>query len=94
VPVIGADVDGLAVTLSGGRGILVPPEDPAALASAIGRVLAGERPDPGPGQAYACQFTPQAAAEMYYRAYAGLLGDGHGSHRPGDRDPATGQPAS
>jgi glycosyltransferase involved in cell wall biosynthesis len=73
VPVVGTDVDGLAVTLAGGRGILVPPGDPRSLAGALSRVLAGQRPDPGPGLAYARQFTPEAAAEVYYRAYTGLL---------------------
>lgn len=73
VPVIGTAVDGLAVTLSGGRGIVVPPDDPGALAGALSQVLAGQRPDPGPGLAYARQFTPQAAAEAYYAAYTELL---------------------
>lgn len=73
VPVVGTSVDGLAVTLSGGRGILVPPDDPRALADALSRVLAGQRPDPEPGLAYARQFTPAASAEMYYRGYTELL---------------------
>jgi glycosyltransferase involved in cell wall biosynthesis len=73
VPVVGTAVDGLAVTLSGGRGILVPPDDPPALADALSRVLAGQRPDPVPGLSYARQFTAQAAAEVYYRAYSDLL---------------------
>lgn len=73
VPVIGTAVDGLAVTLSGGRGIVVPPDDPRSLADALSGVLAGHRPDPGPGLAYARQFTPEAAAEAYYRAYTELL---------------------
>jgi glycosyltransferase involved in cell wall biosynthesis len=82
VPVVGTEVDGLAVTLSDGRGILVPPGDPRALAAALSRVLAGERPDPGPGQAYARQFTPEAAAEFYDRAYTELLAR---AGRPGGR---------
>ena len=77
VPVVGTAVDGLARTLGGGRGILVPPEDPGALAGALSRVLGGERPDPGPGRAYAKQFTPAAAAAVYAAAYRQLLA-GHG----------------
>jgi glycosyltransferase involved in cell wall biosynthesis len=72
-PVVGTAVDGLARTLGGGRGVLVPPEAPHALAEALSRVLGGERPDPGPGQAYARQFTPVAAAAVYADAYRQLL---------------------
>ena len=73
VPVVGTAVDGLAHTLGDGRGILVTPQDPNALAAALTLVLAGERPDPLPGQAYARQFTPTAAAAIYARAYHQLL---------------------
>ena len=73
VPVVGTAVDGLAYTLGGGRGILVRPQDPGALAGALSRVLAGECPDPVRGRAYARQFTPSAAAAMYARAYRRLL---------------------
>src|SRR5215471_2260171 len=58
VPVVGTAVDGLARTLGNGRGVLVPPDDPPALAAALSAVLGGERPDPRPGRAYARQFTP------------------------------------
>jgi glycosyltransferase involved in cell wall biosynthesis len=76
VPVIGTAVDGLARTLGEGRGILVPPQDPRALAEALSRVLTGgERPDPAPGRAYARQFTPTAAAAMYADAYRQLLAE-------------------
>jgi Glycosyl transferases group 1 len=73
VPVVGTAVDGLAHTLGEGRGVLVPAEDPPALAAALARVLAGGRPDPGPGRAYAQQFTPAAAAAVYLDAYRRLL---------------------
>jgi Glycosyl transferases group 1/Glycosyltransferase Family 4 len=69
VPVVGTAVDGLVRTLADGRGILVPPEDPHALAGALAGVLAGQRPDPRPGRAYARQFTPEAAALVYLSAY-------------------------
>jgi len=73
VPVIGTAVDGLAHTLGDGRGVLVQPEDPPALAAALARVLAGVHPDPGPGRAYARQFTPSAVAAAYLDAYRRLL---------------------
>lgn len=74
VPVIGTAVEGLPFTLAEGRGVLVPPEDPAALASAIDAVLDGsQRPDPAPGQAYARQFTIAAVAATYARAYAAAV---------------------
>jgi glycosyltransferase involved in cell wall biosynthesis len=83
VPVIGTTVDGLARTLGDGRGVLVPPDDPAALAAALSRVLAGERPDPGPGRVYARQFTSSRAAAMYLGAYQHLLASKARSRHPG-----------
>lgn len=73
VPVVGTAVDGLRVTLGAGRGLLVPPDDPEALASALRRVLAGGRTDPEPGIAYASQFTPDAVARSYARCYHQLV---------------------
>jgi glycosyltransferase involved in cell wall biosynthesis len=73
VPVVGTAVDGLARTLGEGRGVIVPPEAPHALARALSRVLGGERPDPVPGRIYARQFTPGAAAAVYAGAYRQLL---------------------
>lgn len=71
VPVIGSDVEGLPFTLGEGRGILVPPEDPAALAKAIDAVLEGRtRPDPALGLAYAGRFTIAAVSATYARVYA------------------------
>lgn len=90
VPVIGTAIDGLARTLGHGRGVLVPPDDPPALAAALSRVLAGQRPDPGPGRAYARQFTPSAAAAFYLDAYQRLL-----AAKATNRDPGTaGRPAT
>jgi glycosyltransferase involved in cell wall biosynthesis len=83
VPVVGTAVDGLARTLGEGRGILVPAEDPRALAEALSRVLAGERPDPTPGRAYARQFTPSAAAAVYAFAYRQLLASRTRSEKAG-----------
>jgi glycosyltransferase involved in cell wall biosynthesis len=73
VPVVGTAIDGLAVTLGAGRGILVPPDDPRSMAEALRRVLDGDRPDPGPGREYARQFTPSAAAAVYAGDYRELL---------------------
>ena len=50
VPVIGTEVDGFPATLGDGRGILVAPEDPQALAAALQAVLDG---DAGPPAALA-----------------------------------------
>ena len=82
VLVVGTAVDGLVSTLGDGRGVLVPPDDPPALAAALARVLAGERPDPGPGRAYARQFTPNAVAAAYLEAYRHLLASRARSRHP------------
>jgi glycosyltransferase involved in cell wall biosynthesis len=70
VPVVGTAVDGLARTLGGGRGVLVPPGDPPALADALGRVLADSAPTPAqagpmhgsspPAPRLRCTSTPTA----------------------------------
>lgn len=73
VPVIGTRVDGLQITLGGDRGILVAPENPDALAAALAAVLAGRRPDPGPGCRYAGQFTPAAVAGYYADIYRSMV---------------------
>jgi glycosyltransferase involved in cell wall biosynthesis len=83
VPVIGTAVDGLARTLGNGRGVLIPPDNPPALALALTRILAGEHPDPGPGRSYARQFTPSAVAALYFTAYCSLLTSRARSRRPG-----------
>jgi glycosyltransferase involved in cell wall biosynthesis len=83
VPVVGTAVDGLARTLGSGRGILIPPENPAALAEAISGVLDGRGRDPGPGRTYARQFTPDAAAAVYDSAYRQLLAPGARPARAG-----------
>src|SRR5262249_21850120 len=83
-PVVGTTVDGLAQPLGSGRGVLVPPDDPRALAAALSGVLADDPPDPGPGRAYARQFTPAAAAAVYLDAYRHLLASrpsGQPAHR-------------
>lgn len=74
VPVIGTAVEGLPSTLGEGRGVLVPPEDPGALAAAIDAAVGGSaRPDPAPGLAYVRQFTIERVAASYAGVYAAAL---------------------
>ena len=72
VPVIGTDVDGLAATLGGGRGILVPPEDPQALGRALERVLGGGLPRPRALRSLAARHAPARVAAIYESTYRGL----------------------
>jgi glycosyltransferase involved in cell wall biosynthesis len=75
VPVIGTEVDGFLETLGDGRGILVAPEDPHALAAALERVLhGGERPQPRPDLAR--RYAPARVAAIYEDAYRALLAPG------------------
>ena len=83
VPVVGTAVEGLRATLRSRRGVLVPPEDPDALAAAIEDVLSGRRrPDLGRARRYADAFTPARVTSAYAREYATLVADG----RPGEAD--------
>ena len=73
VPVIGTDVDGFPETLAAGRGIVVPAEDPEALAAAIAGVLSGtRRTDLAGARAYARQFSADRVARIYASAYREL----------------------
>jgi glycosyltransferase involved in cell wall biosynthesis len=75
VPVVGAAVEGLPITLGAGRGVLVEPEDPPALAAALEDVLAGMRTiDIARAREYAFRFSPERAAETYASAYRALVG--------------------
>jgi glycosyltransferase involved in cell wall biosynthesis len=75
VPVVATNVEGLPTTLADGRGILVPPEDPAALARAIDEVLSGARqPDLTAARRYAERFTAERVARYYGRIYERLVG--------------------
>jgi glycosyltransferase involved in cell wall biosynthesis len=74
VPVVGASVEGLPITLGAGRGVLVPPENPAALATALEDVLAGRRTTSvEDARAYALCFSPERVAGVYASAYRTLL---------------------
>jgi glycosyltransferase involved in cell wall biosynthesis len=73
VPVVGTAVEGLPGVLGDGRGVLVAPEDPAALAAAIEGVLSGRlRTDVRAARRYARGFRPQAVADHYAAAYREL----------------------
>jgi glycosyltransferase involved in cell wall biosynthesis len=73
VPVIGTDVDGFPETLAAGRGLIVAPEDPGALAGAIADLLAGRRrTDLAGARAYAKGFSAASVTAGYATAYRGL----------------------
>jgi glycosyltransferase involved in cell wall biosynthesis len=77
VPVVGTKVDGFPETLADGRGIIVPPEDPQALAIALERILAGrQRPDTTSARTWARQFETGRVATLYEQAYAELIETG------------------
>lgn len=65
-------VDGLAATLGGRRGILVPPEDLQALPAALERVLR-ERPWPLPLRNLAERHAPARVAAIYESTYCRLV---------------------
>lgn len=85
VPVVGTRVDGLVDTLADARGILVPPDDPQALARALAEVLTSGTTSDLPGaRVYAHRFTPARVAEYHHRDYEGLITAAQ--PRPGGRD--------
>jgi glycosyltransferase involved in cell wall biosynthesis len=73
VPVVGTAVEGLPAVLGDGRGVLVAPEDPAALAAAIEGVLSGHlRTDERAARVYARRFRAHLVATRYAAAYRDL----------------------
>jgi glycosyltransferase involved in cell wall biosynthesis len=83
VPVVGTAVEGLPDTLGAGRGVLVAPEDPRALAGAIGAVLAGLcESDLDAARTYAGRFTAERIAARYASVYRVLAGAGRAADRP------------
>jgi glycosyltransferase involved in cell wall biosynthesis len=83
VPVVGTSVEGLPETLGGRRGMVVAPEDPRALAAAIGDVLAGRGDaDLQAARAYAREFGPERIAGRYAAVYRTLAGRGDAAARP------------
>src|SRR5258706_15721883 len=70
VPVVGTAGEGLPLTLGQGRGLLVPPENPRALAAGIAGILRGqERTDLDGGRAYAAGFEAGLVAGRYAAVY-------------------------
>jgi glycosyltransferase involved in cell wall biosynthesis len=97
VPVVGTAVEGLPLTLERRRGVLVPPEDPAALARAIEDVIGGRvRPDLRRARRYAASFTPRRVAALYGREYLALSSRREAAIElvPGGPRPAEGSPTS
>jgi glycosyltransferase involved in cell wall biosynthesis len=75
VPVVATAVEGLPLTLAERRGLLVAPEDPVALASAIDAVLGGQVDvDLDAARRYAARFHPDRVATQYARLYRRLYG--------------------
>jgi glycosyltransferase involved in cell wall biosynthesis len=73
-PVVAARVEALPEVLAAGRGVLVDPEDPEALATGLRGVLDGRlRPDLAAARAYAAGFRPALVAAGYLEAYTRLL---------------------
>jgi len=74
VPVVATAVEGLPITLGGGRGVLVQPEDPQALADAITAVLDGEIAlDQQAGRRYAADFDAARIAADYLTCYQSVV---------------------
>ena len=77
VPVVGTDVDGFPETLADGRGVIVEPEDPQALAVALERILSGQsRPNTTAARAWARQFETERVTTLYEQAYSELIAPG------------------
>lgn len=74
VPVVATNVEGLPTTLADGRGVLVPSEDPKALATAIDDVLSGRRvPNLEAARRYAARHTADRVAAYYEATYRRLV---------------------
>jgi glycosyltransferase involved in cell wall biosynthesis len=77
VPVVGTRVDGFPATLADGRGIIVAPEDPQALAIALEQILSGQsRPDTTAAREWAAQFETEQVTTVYEQAYCELVKPG------------------
>ena len=74
VPVVGTNVDGFPETLADGRGIIVAPEDPEALAIALEQILSDQvQPDTTSARAWARQFETERVTNVYEQAYFELI---------------------
>jgi glycosyltransferase involved in cell wall biosynthesis len=83
VPVIGAAVEGLPLTLGDERGLLFAPGDAVALGEVIEDVLAGRRrPEVDRARRYALDFTPDRVSSLYMEEYSRLLLEGSRARAP------------
>lgn len=83
VPVIATNVEGLPSTLADGRGVLVAPEDPEALAGAIADLLGGRGlPDLEAARRYAARHTAANVAAYYEAVYRSLISSSRPLRRP------------
>ena len=70
VPVVGTRVDSFPQTLANGRGLIVEPEAPAALAAALGDVLSGRHTTNLAGaREWAHEFAIERIASLYEQDY-------------------------
>ena len=77
VPVVGTNVDGFPDTLANGRGLIVEPEDPTALAAALDDVLCGKRTTDLQGaREWAQRYDIEQIASLYEHDYR-VLCTGH-----------------
>lgn len=84
VPVIGTRVDGFPDTLADGRGLLIEPDDPAALAVALDDVLCGRRTtDLGGARAWAQRYDIERIASRYEHDYLDMCRHGGRVRLPG-----------
>ena len=94
LPVVATNVEGLPITLAEGRGVLVSPEDPGALARAIDEVLNGaRRPDLEGARRYAERFSAERVAAHYAGVYGRLLAGREAVTAGRIRSPAAGRSA-
>lgn len=75
-PVVASDVDGLRDAIAGlDPSLLVPPDDPEALARRLVAALRGELPTASDCRAYAERFSWQTAARRHLELYDQILDD-------------------
>lgn len=80
VPVVGTSVDGFPDTLAKGRGLIIGPDDPAALAAALDDVLNYRRTtDLRGARVWAQQFNTDRIAAQYEDDYRSLRATAEGT---------------
>lgn len=95
VPVVATNIEGLPTTLGDGRGVLVPPEDPEAMAGAIDDLLSRRRvPDLEAARRYAAAHTSERVAAYYAAIYRKLVSRTQAVRHPAKRRRARGRAAA